>query len=208
MSRLLVTSHPPSLAPPLLSTSPVGSSPLSPVQALAPAPAPPPSHSLHAFTPAPIAVSNPASAIHPSPPLASSSNSVYLALLTAEDAEHAPTASTETLPRYSRRAPTGAGAEDEPPLKDFAFTSKSRKMALRFAAAGEANPVLVQPEPDARTWLKGDLVLTLPSSEPVTYIKIRLKGIVRTMVMKVRFPSQFNLTRAVGAGWYAGPTVG
>ena len=185
MSRFLGTAQLPSLAPPLLSTSSDGTSSLSTLQALAPASAPERparSDSLNAAT-----VASPSATNGTRPPASttSSSSSVYPALLTAEDTEHGPTASTETLPCYSRRPPTAIAAEDEPPLKEFAFTSKSRKMSLRFSAAGEHNPVLVQPEPDARTSLKGNLVLTLPSSEPVTYIKIRLKGVVRTMVMKV-----------------------
>lgn len=188
MSRSLVTSQPPALAPPLLSISPTGLSQLSPLQALAPAAVPPRSDSLHAST----STLNPSphtapTQFNPPTPYPSFPNSVYpaLATLTLDDTSHAPSASTETLPRYSRRAATSASAEDDPPLKEFALQSKSRKMSLRFMAAGEANPVLVQPEPDARTWLKGSLVLTLPSSEPVAYIKIRLKGVVRTMVMKV-----------------------
>lgn len=120
-------------------------------------------------------------------PSSSSSSSVYpsSSLLTIEDLHQAPSASTETLPQYSRRAPLTTSAEDEAPLKTFQFQSRSRKMSLRFDAAGERNPVLLQPEPEARSWLKGSLVLSLPSAEPITHVRIRLEGVVRTMVMKV-----------------------
>lgn len=56
---------------------------------------------------------------------------------------------------------------------------------MEIEAAGEAHVVLLQTDLEGKVWLKGRLVVNLPQAEPVTHIKIRLSGIVRTMVMKV-----------------------
>jgi hypothetical protein len=66
------------------------------------------------------------------------------------------------------------------------LTSRSRKLQLEVRAPGEAHIVLMQTETDGKVWLEGKLVVSLPSPEAITHIKIRVKGIVRTMVMRVR----------------------
>lgn len=64
--------------------------------------------------------------------------------------------------------------------------SKSKKLEVQIKARGEDHVVLAQTEVDGDVWVEGKLTVNLPSAEPITHVRIRVKGVVRTMVMKVR----------------------
>ena len=66
------------------------------------------------------------------------------------------------------------------------LSSRTGKLGLELYARGREHVILIQEEPDGITELQGVLKLVLRDPESVTHVKIRLKGIVRTLVMKVR----------------------
>ncbi|KAK4703965.1 hypothetical protein P7C70_g2252, partial [Phenoliferia sp. Uapishka_3] len=89
----------------------------------------------------------------------------------------------DVLPAYSPR-PAVVGLTE--PTRQHAYLSRSSKLRLEVTAAGEAHILLQQPlEGDGKSWLEGQLRVTLPQPESITHIKIRLKGVIRTMVMRV-----------------------
>jgi hypothetical protein len=72
-----------------------------------------------------------------------------------------------------------------PPKRLHLLTSRSGKLQLELQARGKEHIILIQEEPDGQTELSGQLNLKLlKEPEQVSHVKIRLKGIVRTLVMK------------------------
>lgn len=136
-----------------------------------------------------LAVANPsAHYIGPSP-----SHSVRASLDSAPTDSDPPTThrdlSTEqdgdALPGYSRRPPadpaTHAGL---PPRRPRRLESKSGKLTLALDERGQDRIVVIQEEPDAACTIQGSLGLVLREPETISHVRIRLKGIVRTLVFK------------------------
>ncbi|GAA6064398.1 hypothetical protein JCM10212_007136 [Sporobolomyces blumeae] len=91
----------------------------------------------------------------------------------------------DALPSYSRRAPVSRDLLSTLPSKRLhLLTSRTGKLHLELEARGKEHVVLIQEEPDGQTDLTGTLKVSLKEPEAVTHVKIRLKGIVRTLVMK------------------------
>ncbi|KAM0789361.1 hypothetical protein ACM66B_000192 [Microbotryomycetes sp. NB124-2] len=90
----------------------------------------------------------------------------------------------DELPAYTRRAANAPPRARLPPTRLHIHTSKSRKLELQMIARGEDHVILAQAEPGASVSLQGSLVVSLPQPEAVTFIKIRMKGIVQTQVAK------------------------
>ncbi|KAK4057302.1 hypothetical protein OIO90_001799 [Microbotryomycetes sp. JL221] len=92
----------------------------------------------------------------------------------------------DELPAYTRRAAnvTNAARTRLPQTRLHVYTSKSRKMQLQMIARGEDHVILTQTEPLESVKLKGNLTVCLNQPEAVTFVKIRLKGIVQTQVAK------------------------
>ncbi|GAA5829294.1 hypothetical protein JCM3766R1_001049 [Sporobolomyces carnicolor] len=89
------------------------------------------------------------------------------------------------LPTYSRRPPTAPELiKSLPPKRLHLLSSRTGKLGLELYARGREHVILIQEEPDGITELQGVLKLVLRDPESVTHVKIRLKGIVRTLVMK------------------------
>lgn len=64
-------------------------------------------------------------------------------------------------------------------------TSKTRKLELHLQARGEQHVVLVQQAPGAPVPIEGKLVMHLQQPEAISFLRIRVKGVVRTLVNKV-----------------------
>ncbi|GAA5851726.1 hypothetical protein JCM8547_001186 [Rhodosporidiobolus lusitaniae] len=94
----------------------------------------------------------------------------------------------DALPSYSRRAPVPAQfTQDLPPKRLHLLTSKSGKLALELKARGkEEVMVIVQEVPDSETNVEGKLKVILPEPEGITHIRVRVKGVVRTLVSKAQ----------------------
>lgn len=94
----------------------------------------------------------------------------------------------EVLPSYSRRAPGHGGTTARlPPMRMHHITSRSQKLRLEIEAPGaEGRIVMMQREVEGKVFIEGTLSVTLPTPEALTFIRIKAKGVVRTMVMKVR----------------------
>ncbi|BGP00093.1 hypothetical protein NBRC10513v2_004316 [Rhodotorula toruloides] len=94
-------------------------------------------------------------------------------------------ANPDALPGYSRRPPIlpylTAGL---PPKRLHVLNSKSGKLNLEVQARGRDQMVLIQEVPDGEAHLDGMLRVSLKEPESITHVKIRLKGMVRTLVMK------------------------
>ncbi|GAA5978770.1 hypothetical protein JCM5350_004816 [Sporobolomyces pararoseus] len=93
----------------------------------------------------------------------------------------------DSLPSYSRTAPISPNLISTLPPKRFhLLTSRSSKLSLSIPARGSQHVILIQELPDSSTLLSGTLTLNLPNppGESISHLKIRLKGIVRTLVMK------------------------
>ncbi|KAI5477556.1 hypothetical protein MNV49_006144 [Pseudohyphozyma bogoriensis] len=90
----------------------------------------------------------------------------------------------DELPAYAPRTPRA------PPLptKLHKYESRSGKLRLELTAAGEQFIIIQGSPTDGKTWLEGGeslLKVALPSSETITHVKIRIKGVVQTMVMRI-----------------------
>ncbi|GAA5839118.1 hypothetical protein JCM11251_003681 [Rhodosporidiobolus azoricus] len=93
----------------------------------------------------------------------------------------------DALPSYSRRAPVQPDLlQSLPPKRVHLLTSKSGKLALELTARGRDHIVLIQEVPDAATSLNGMLKVNLKDPEGITHIRVRLKGVIRTLVMKAQ----------------------
>ncbi|ORY87438.1 hypothetical protein BCR35DRAFT_38591 [Leucosporidium creatinivorum] len=94
---------------------------------------------------------------------------------------------SETLPQYSRRAPGATTPQNAnlPPQRLHVHISRSKKLELQVKARGEDHVVLSQTEVGGDVWIEGKLVVTLPQPEQISFLRLRVKGVVRTMVMKV-----------------------
>lgn len=107
----------------------------------------------------------------------------------------------EALPGYSRRPgpadydyPAAVPTTGEspappdpslPPRRPRRLESKSGKLVLDLDERGTADRiVVVQQVPDGPTTIHGTLTLRLREPESITHLRIRLKGIVRTLVFK------------------------
>ncbi|GAA5911770.1 uncharacterized protein JCM6883_001263 [Sporobolomyces salmoneus] len=89
------------------------------------------------------------------------------------------------LPTYSRRPPIDPELVNSLPAKRIhLLSSRTGKLHLELKARGREHVILIQEEPDGVTELAGVLSMVLKEPESVTHVKIRLKGIVRTLVMK------------------------
>ncbi|KAM0753262.1 hypothetical protein T439DRAFT_323903 [Meredithblackwellia eburnea MCA 4105] len=89
----------------------------------------------------------------------------------------------EILPAYT---PRQRALPPPLPTRQHVYKSSSGKLTLDVKAAGDAHILLMQNlEEGGKTVLEGQLIVNLPSPEQITHIKIRLKAIVRTMVMRV-----------------------
>ncbi|GAA5883301.1 hypothetical protein JCM3774_004143 [Rhodotorula dairenensis] len=100
-------------------------------------------------------------------------------------------ADSDQLPGYSRTPGSGLGtpvtAVDPslPPRRPRRLESKSGKLVLDLEERGTADRlVVIQDPPDAATSIRGTLTLCLREPESITHVRIRLKGIVRTLVFK------------------------
>lgn len=97
-----------------------------------------------------------------------------------------PTPDGDVLPGYSRTAREAAEAASAidpalPPRRPRHLQSKTGKLALDLNERGADRIVVVQEVPDADTSVQGTLTLTLPQPETISHVRIRLKGIVRTV---------------------------
>ncbi|GAA6043900.1 hypothetical protein JCM8097_004298 [Rhodosporidiobolus ruineniae] len=91
----------------------------------------------------------------------------------------------DELPSYSVRAPIPHYLLSSlPPKRLHLLTSKSGKLALELNARGREHVVLIQEVPDGECSLDGKLKLSLPAPESITHVRVRLKGVIRTLVMK------------------------
>ncbi|GAA6004368.1 uncharacterized protein JCM10292_001448 [Rhodotorula paludigena] len=98
----------------------------------------------------------------------------------------APAEDGDALPGYTRRAPPAPrrAANGLPPKRLHVLSSKTGKLNLEMRAHGQDHVVLIQENPDEDASLAGVLDVKLKDPESITHIKIRLKGLVRTLVMK------------------------
>lgn len=119
----------------------------------------------------------------------------------------APAEDGDALPGYTRRAPPAPrrAANGLPPKRLHVLSSKTGKLNLELRAHGQDHVVLIQENPDEDVSLAGVLSVKLKDPESITHIKasgahpdarssrtvltgedtqIRLKGLVRTLVMK------------------------
>ncbi|GAA5864052.1 hypothetical protein JCM1840_000686 [Sporobolomyces johnsonii] len=140
-----------------------------------------------------------ASTSAPSTPAAEQHTSVPLATSDAPPAPNAQASTGDALPSYSRRAPVPQTlVASLPPKRLHLLASRSGKLHLELEARGRERVVLIQERPDADVDLHGRLKVVLREPEGVTHIKIRLKGIIRTLVMKAhasgRHPVSDELT--------------
>ncbi|GAA5960463.1 hypothetical protein JCM3765_003642 [Sporobolomyces pararoseus] len=93
----------------------------------------------------------------------------------------------DSLPTYSRTAPLSPDLVSTlPPKRLHLLTSRTSKLSLSLPARGSRHIILIQESPDSSTPLTGTLTLNLPNQpgESISHLKIRLKGIVRSLVMK------------------------
>ncbi|KAL8292346.1 hypothetical protein RQP46_001812 [Phenoliferia psychrophenolica] len=108
----------------------------------------------------------------------------------------APPPRDDELPAYTPRAVPAPTADEV--RRIHAYESRSGKLRLQCTAAGQAHILLLQPlEGDGKVWLEGELKLSLPQPESITHIKIRLKGLVRTMVMRIHGSGRHPVTEDV-----------
>ncbi|GAA5932192.1 hypothetical protein JCM1841_001223 [Sporobolomyces salmonicolor] len=111
--------------------------------------------------------------------------SVPLATSDSAPALNAGASTGDALPSYSRRAPVPPNhLASLPPKRLHLLASRSGKLHLELEARGRERVVLIQEQPDQDVDLHGRLKAVLKEPEGVTHIKIRLKGIIRTLVMK------------------------
>ncbi|GAA5932257.1 uncharacterized protein JCM15063_001172 [Sporobolomyces koalae] len=131
----------------------------------------------------------------PSPSLANSASVPFssarhssIPLPTSPRASRPPSPTAQdALPTYSRRPPPPSDptADDSlPPKRLHLLASRTGKLHLELQARGREHVILIQDEPDGPTTLAGTLKVLLREPETVTHVKVRLKGIVRTLVMK------------------------
>ena len=71
-----------------------------------------------------------------------------------------------------------------PPKRLHVLTSKTGKLHLELQARGKEHVVLVQEAPDGDVTLDGHLQVHLREPESITHVRVRLKGMVRTLVQK------------------------
>ncbi|GAA6010293.1 hypothetical protein JCM11491_006252 [Sporobolomyces phaffii] len=153
----------------LPTTSPSSSTPSSPSLAQQSSSGVPFSSSRHTSIPLPAPTASVASARSPS------------ALPSQAQAQ----ADDDGLPTYSRRPPIAPELVGSlPPKRLHLLTSRTGKLALEIQARGTQHVILIQEEPDGVTELQGVLKMVFKEPESITHVKIRLKGIVRTLVMK------------------------
>lgn len=94
-------------------------------------------------------------------------------------------ADDDELPGYSRRAPVDPDlTANLPPKRLHVLTSKTGKLHLELQARGKEHVVLVQEAPDGDVTLDGHLQVHLREPESITHVRVRLKGMVRTLVQK------------------------
>ncbi|GAA5987477.1 hypothetical protein JCM11641_003842 [Rhodosporidiobolus odoratus] len=117
----------------------------------------------------------------------SSHHARSLAVPNLEDADE--------LPSYSRRAPIPSYLLSSlPPKRLHKLASKSGKLELEVRARGREHVVLIQEIPDADTNLEGCLKVVLKEPEGITHVRVRVKGIIRTMVMQAQSSGRHPLT--------------
>ncbi|GAA5856695.1 hypothetical protein JCM9279_000304 [Rhodotorula babjevae] len=91
----------------------------------------------------------------------------------------------DELPGYSRRAPLDPRlTADLPPKRRHVLASKTGKLHLDLDARGKDHVILVQEQPDSDVTLSGTLTLVLRDPEAITHVRVRLKGMVRTLAQK------------------------
>ncbi|BGP40699.1 hypothetical protein JCM10449v2_004661 [Rhodotorula kratochvilovae] len=91
----------------------------------------------------------------------------------------------DALPGYSRRVPVAPYLTSGLPAKRLhVLASKTGKLNLQLHARGKEQVVLVQELPDGDVALDGVLQVVLREPETITHIRVRLKGMVRTLVQK------------------------
>ncbi|GAA6055310.1 hypothetical protein JCM3770_004833 [Rhodotorula araucariae] len=91
----------------------------------------------------------------------------------------------DALPGYSRSAPLAPYLTSGLPANRLhVLASKTGKLHLELHARGKDQVVLVQELPDGDVTLDGVLQVILREPETITHIRIRLKGMVRTLVQK------------------------
>lgn len=96
----------------------------------------------------------------------------------------------EELPSYSRRPIGGPRSIHLPPMTLHIFTSKTGKLELNVKARGDQHAIMIQEDVDADVPIDGTLLVSLPTAEAISFIKIRVKCMVRTMVMRVHGSSR------------------
>ncbi|GAA6021562.1 hypothetical protein JCM10207_005068 [Rhodosporidiobolus poonsookiae] len=130
------------------------------------------------------------SASHDSVPLPTSSSSSAPPTAGPSSSRGAPPATPgeadgDALPSYSRRAPVPSHLlASLPPKRLHRLTSKTGKLGLEITARGRDHVVLVQEMPDAETNLEGRLKVVLKDPESITHIRVRVKGVIRTLLIK------------------------
>ncbi|GAA5931456.1 hypothetical protein JCM3775_006858 [Rhodotorula graminis] len=91
----------------------------------------------------------------------------------------------DELPGYSRRAPVDPRlTADLPPKRRHVLASKTGKLRLDLDARGKDHVILVQEQPDSDVTLAGTLTVHLRDPEAITHVRVRLKGMVRTLAQK------------------------
>ncbi|KDE03945.1 hypothetical protein MVLG_05579 [Microbotryum lychnidis-dioicae p1A1 Lamole] len=100
------------------------------------------------------------------------------------------------LPSYTRRAPH-LGRVHPPPPRQHVVTSRNKKLKLELRAPGENHIILMQSRPGETMKLQGKLVLQLPNPEAISQVRVRVKGIVRSLVLKVHGSGRHPVTDEV-----------
>ncbi|BGP16824.1 hypothetical protein JCM10213_004670 [Rhodosporidiobolus nylandii] len=138
----------------------------------------------------------------PTPGLSSSSSRRAVPPLpTRPSSSHHPSAppplaeDADGLPSYSLRAPVSPHLlASLPPKRLHKLTSKSGKLVLELQARGREQVVLIQEVPDGETKLDGRLKVVLKEPEGITHVRARIKGVIRTMVVRPGSSDRHSLT--------------